>query len=168
MASPLHLCGGPDDRVRTARATVDDGDLPRYPRSDRARGYPGQSTRELVTHFAFLSVHRLCRITVTSQSRVPGSTFGHLPALVLIPCVALFSSLLIGVSIAGGILAMRDLHRAFAARSDARAAEGWLLLHGSRGVRGLGLVTPVLLPLLFASVWLFLLIRAAHETLGAR
>jgi hypothetical protein len=99
-------------------------------------------------------------ITVTNQSRDAGSASSTFPLLVLIPCLAVFSSLLIGVSIVGGILAMRDLRSRFGARPDARAAEGIVLLHASRGVRTLGLLTPLLLTLLYASVWLFLLIRA--------
>ncbi len=98
-------------------------------------------------------------ITTGNQAQLSGSNFRTFPLLVLIPSVALISSLLIGLSILAGILAMRDLRRIFSGHPEVGAETGLPALHGKRYVRVLGLVAPVALPLLFFAVWLFVLIR---------
>jgi hypothetical protein len=98
-------------------------------------------------------------ITVTNQTQVSGSTFHTFPLLVLIPCVAIFSSALVGMSVVAGITAMRELRRTFAAYAATSADTRLPPLHGRHIWRALGLVTPASLPLLFLCVWLFLLIR---------
>jgi hypothetical protein len=98
-------------------------------------------------------------VTVGNQGRLSESTLRHFPLLVVIPCLALCSSLLIAISIVAGVLAMRELRRAFSNCVGACADTGLPPIHGRKHLRGLGLVAPLSLPALFSSVWLFLLVR---------
>jgi hypothetical protein len=74
----------------------------------------------------------------------------------IIPVVALLNSLLILVSIAGALKAVRELRCRY--RQQAEILE-LLPLQTSRVARVLGLSAPIILPLLFLTVWLFLLLH---------
>jgi hypothetical protein len=82
---------------------------------------------------------------------------GRLSALEdLIPIVSLLNSLLIFVSILAALKSIRELRREY--RNQAGNLEG-LALQTSRMTRVLGLSAPVILPLVFVMVWLYLLMR---------
>jgi hypothetical protein len=74
----------------------------------------------------------------------------------IIPIVGLLNSLLILVSILAALKAIRELRREYL--QHGRILEA-IPLQTSPTARTLGLSAPVLLPLLFLAVWLFLLIR---------
>ena len=81
----------------------------------------------------------------------------RLEALIrLIPVVAIINSLLIFVSILAALKAICELRRAYSRQPQTLDL---LPLQTSRGVRLAGLSAPVLLPLLFFAVWLFLLLQ---------
>jgi hypothetical protein len=74
----------------------------------------------------------------------------------IVPIVALLNSLLILTSILGALKAIRELRRGYQ-----QGPGPWeeIPLQTSRFARVSGLSAPVLLPLLFFAVWLFLLMR---------
>lgn len=74
----------------------------------------------------------------------------------IIPIVALLNSLLIAFSIFGALIAINQLRCSYKKRT---AALRTLPLQTSPVPRALGLAAPVLLPLLFLAVWLFLLMQ---------
>ncbi|HLX70801.1 MAG TPA: hypothetical protein VKV04_14325 [Verrucomicrobiae bacterium] len=74
----------------------------------------------------------------------------------VIPIVALLNSLLIFVSIMAALIAIRELRRQY--HNHPENLDG-LGLQTHRITRVLGFAAPVILPLLFLSVWLFLLVR---------
>ena len=85
-----------------------------------------------------------------------GNTFvGRLQTLTeIIPVVALVNSLLIFVSILAALKAITELRREYLRQPELLKT---LPLQTSRVARAAGLSAPVLLPLLFFAVWLFLL-----------
>ena len=81
----------------------------------------------------------------------------HLSILArIIPIVALLNSLLIFISILGALKAIRELRDTYRQQSDIL---GIIPLQTSKTARRLGLSAPLLLPLLFLAVWLFLLFQ---------
>ena len=99
-------------------------------------------------------------IRVPQLTRVPDS-----PACVdgvinlrgkIIPVVALLNSLLIFVSITAALKAIRELRHRYQAQMETFEV---IALQTSKSARVLGLSAPVLLPLLFLAVWLFLLLQ---------
>jgi hypothetical protein len=72
----------------------------------------------------------------------------------IIPIVALLNSLLILVSILAALKAIRELRSGYCEKPGILEV---IPLQTSRIARTLGLSAPVLLPLLFLAVWLFLL-----------
>jgi hypothetical protein len=72
----------------------------------------------------------------------------------IIPIVAVINSFLIGLSIFGALKAIRELRKEY-------LRQGQLLevipLQSSRFARGMGFSAPIILPPLFAAVWLYLL-----------
>lgn len=74
----------------------------------------------------------------------------------IIPIVALLNSLLIAFSIFAALIAINQLRYGYKKRT---AALRTLPLQTSRAPRVMGLAAPVLLPLLFFAVWLYLLIQ---------
>ena len=87
-----------------------------------------------------------------------GANFlGRLSALEdIIPIVALLNSLLIFVSILAALKAIKELRREYQSQPGNLEA---LKLQTSCMTRVLGFSAPVLLPLLFLAVWLYLLAR---------
>ena len=82
---------------------------------------------------------------------------GRLSALEdLISIVSLLNRLLIFVSILAALKSIRELRREY--RNQVGNLEG-MALQTSRVTRLLGLSAPVILPLVFVMVWLFLLMR---------
>ena len=80
----------------------------------------------------------------------------HLTTLArIIPIVALLNSLLIAISIMGALKAIRELRNEYSRHAQVLEA---LPLQTSRFARCMGLSAPVLLPLLFLAVWLYLLV----------
>jgi hypothetical protein len=81
----------------------------------------------------------------------------HLATLArIIPIVAVINSLLIGLSIFGALKAIRELRKEY--RRQGQPLEV-IPLQTSRFARGMGLSAPILLPPLFAAVWLYLLVQ---------
>jgi len=85
-----------------------------------------------------------------------GNVFiGHLDTLArIIPVVALINSLLIAVSIFGALKAVRELRAEYFKGEFLKTVP----LQTSRFARYMGVSAPVLLPLLFLAVWLYLLL----------
>ena len=77
----------------------------------------------------------------------------------LLPIVAIFTALLIFISILAALKAIRELRRAYQAKAS--GPDG-LLFQTSISTRLLGLAAPTLLPLLFVVVWSALLIHTFH------
>lgn len=81
----------------------------------------------------------------------------HLRTLIrIIPIVALLNSLLIAISITAAIVAINHLRRSYQNQPGTLQV---VPLQTTLGTRVMGLSAPVLLPLLFLSVWLFLLMQ---------
>jgi hypothetical protein len=95
---------------------------------------------------------------LTTSPATGGNIFvNHLATLArIIPVVALLNSLLILVSILAALKAIRELRCGY--RKQSKTLE-IIPLQTSRAARTLGLAAPVLLPLLFLAVWLFLLLQ---------
>ena len=95
---------------------------------------------------------------LTTSPTTGGNVFvSHLLVLArIIPVVALLNSLLIFVSITAALKAIRELRRAYQHQSEMLET---ISLQTSKSARVLGLSAPVLLPLLFLAVWLFLLFQ---------
>jgi len=74
----------------------------------------------------------------------------------IIPIVALLNSLLISISITAAIIAINQLRHGY---QQQPATLQLIPLQTARETRALGLSAPVLLPLLFLAVWLYLLIK---------
>jgi hypothetical protein len=74
----------------------------------------------------------------------------------IIPIVALLNSLLIFISILAALKAINELRCAYQKQPGNLEA---VPLQTSRAARTLGFSAPVLLPMLFLAVWLFLLVR---------
>jgi hypothetical protein len=99
-------------------------------------------------------------IVTNGMATQPGSGgnvfINHLSSLArIIPIVALLNSFLILVSILGALKAIRELRNAYRKQSEVLVL---IPLQTSKGARLMGLSAPVLLPLLFLSVWLYLLL----------
>ena len=92
---------------------------------------------------------------LTSSAGNGANTFANrLQTLVqIIPVVALLNSFLIAISIFAALMAISQLRRSY----QQSATLEILPLQTSRTARAFGLSAPVLLPLLFFAVWLFLL-----------
>jgi hypothetical protein len=95
---------------------------------------------------------------LASLSGGGGNAFvNHLSTLArIIPMVALLNSLLILISILAALKAIRELRDGYRKQPEIL---GIIPLQTSRTARTLGLSAPVLLPLLFLAVWLFLLVH---------
>jgi hypothetical protein len=85
----------------------------------------------------------------------PGSRF-HLRLMHLVPLVAIVSSALIFVGIAAAVRAMGWIRGLWSARAADESSLGLPPLHTPGSVKA-GLAAPILLPLMFIGVWLFLL-----------
>ncbi len=101
-------------------------------------------------------------ITVGNASALPPAdrmATAKATLLLLIPVVALSTSALIALPIAGGVLAMRNLRRFAQPTLDRARREGYPLppIQGARFTQSLGLTAPLILPVLFSIVWLLLL-----------
>jgi hypothetical protein len=95
---------------------------------------------------------------MTISHATGASTFvNHLLVLArIIPVVALLNSLLILVSILATLKAIRELRNEYHRQPGILEA---IPLQTSKSTRALGLSSPVLLPLLFLAVWLYLLFQ---------
>jgi len=78
--------------------------------------------------------------------------------LVLISALATATCILIFLSILSGIAAMANLRRLYERTATASPGE-FPPIQGSRFTQLLGLAAPILLPILFMSAWLLLLLR---------
>lgn len=79
--------------------------------------------------------------------------------LYLIPLVAFAISAVICFGITAGVLAMRTLRRQYQAYVDAVVALPLPPVQGYRITRVLGISAPLILPVMFLVVWLFLLVK---------
>ena len=87
----------------------------------------------------------------------PNTHVIHLQTLIrIVPIVGLLNSLLIAISILAAIVAIEQLRLRYHKQP---ATLQLLPLQTTPATRILGLTAPVLLPLLFLAVWLFLLIK---------
>jgi len=95
---------------------------------------------------------------LTTVPTVAGNLYvNHLATLArIIPIVALLNSLLIAISIVGALKAIRELRDEY---RNCGPVLDLIPLQTSRVARTWGLSAPVLLPLLFLVVWLFLLME---------
>ena len=95
---------------------------------------------------------------MTTSPASGGNVFvNHLLTLArIIPVVALLNSLLIAISILAALKAVRELRHGYRRQPDTLEA---IPLQTSKSARVLGLSAPVLLPLLFLAVWLYLLVQ---------
>jgi hypothetical protein len=95
---------------------------------------------------------------LSASSITGGNKFvGHLDILArIIPVVALVNSLLIATSIFGALKAIRELREEYQRQTQFLEI---IPLQTSQFARDLGLSAPVLLPLLFGAVWLYLLLQ---------
>jgi hypothetical protein len=76
----------------------------------------------------------------------------------MIPAVACISDVLIYCSVIAGVLALYRLRRAYA--THVAPVGNFPEIHGSRLTRGLGIASPILLPLVFLIAWLIVWSRA--------
>ena len=79
--------------------------------------------------------------------------------LVAVPILAIIASFLILTTIAAGTIAMHELRARFAPYDDAAADLQLPPIQGRSLTRILGLCGPILLPILFLTIWLVLLIH---------
>jgi len=95
---------------------------------------------------------------MTTTPATGGNIFvSHLSTLArIIPIVALLNSLLIAVSILAALKAILELRDAYRRQPEPLEI---IPLQTSKSARVLGLSAPVLLPLLFLAVWLYLLVQ---------
>jgi len=95
---------------------------------------------------------------ISAPLATPANVFINRLAILeqIIPIVALLNSLLIFISILGALKAIWELRREYDRKP--RTLED-IPLQTSRLARVSGLSAPVLLPLLFLAVWLFLLLQ---------
>jgi len=80
--------------------------------------------------------------------------------VLLVPLVAVCSCLMIYTTVVAGVLALRNLREFVSRRPDLQEPDHLPPIHGSFVTSTLGLVVPLLLPLLFLIVWMLLLVRA--------
>jgi hypothetical protein len=107
--------------------------------------------------FLFTAYAIVTNALATSPGKNVDSFINHLLALVkIIPIVALLNSLLIAASIIAALIAINQLRCGYKKQG---ATLGILRLQTSRVPRVLGLAAPVILPLLFFAVWLYLLMQ---------
>jgi hypothetical protein len=85
------------------------------------------------------------------------STFQHGRLMQLIPIVAIASSALIFVGIVAAIRAMRWVRGLLRARVPDETALGLPPIHTPGSMASAGLVAPIILPIVFVAVWLYLL-----------
>ncbi len=79
--------------------------------------------------------------------------------LLLIPGLSIVTSLLVSLSIFSGIVALKNLRKFFTNRGGGPAEDAFPPVQGYRSTRTAGLAAPVLLPMIFMGVWLYLLAR---------
>ncbi|HEX3355346.1 MAG TPA: hypothetical protein VHS31_00090 [Tepidisphaeraceae bacterium] len=79
--------------------------------------------------------------------------------LTIIPMVAIATAILISLAIVSGYRAMRALRKHYAVFSDSLASTPLPPIQGVRNHRLMGMVAPTLLPVLFMSVWIYLLVK---------
>jgi hypothetical protein len=79
--------------------------------------------------------------------------------LVIIPTVAILTSVLLLLAICSGIAAMSALRAGYNTIAPKPADHLLPPIHGSTATRLTGMAAPVLLPPLFMAVWIFLLVR---------
>ena len=79
---------------------------------------------------------------------------------IVIPIVAMLTCLLIYAAIIGGLLAIRNLHRLYGKYFGPPSAACLPPVQGYRHTQFMGQATPLLLPLVFLTVWLVLLITS--------
>jgi hypothetical protein len=83
--------------------------------------------------------------------------------LVILPIIAIITSLIILPAIYGAMLAMRRLRDIFHKSHGDASQYGLPPLHGARLTQILGHLAPAMLPLLFFCVWLFVILGLTHR-----
>ena len=81
---------------------------------------------------------------------------------ILIPLVAIITSAVILVTICAGVLAMHNLRGLFQKHVRECDCSELPPVHGFRQTWALGLVAPLVLPVVFLAVWTFLLVHNPH------
>jgi hypothetical protein len=79
--------------------------------------------------------------------------------LAMVPVVAILSSVLIFFTIAAGAIAMRNLRLQFKALTAQAQDTRLPPVQGVRGTRAMGMLAPLVLPIVFMTIWLMLLYR---------
>lgn len=100
-------------------------------------------------------------ITLNAPATGRSADFAHQQELlaILVPLVASAISVLILGTIIAGKLAMWRLLRHFFKYAPAKIPPEYPEIQGARLTRGLGISAPLLLPIIFTGVWIFLLLR---------
>jgi hypothetical protein len=107
--------------------------------------------------FLFTAYAIVSNALTTASANNANIHLGHLTTLShIVPVVALLNSFLIFVSILAALRAIRELRKGYARQPVHLEA---INLQTSRLVRWSGLSAPVLLPLMFLAVWIFLLAK---------
>jgi len=107
--------------------------------------------------FLFTAYAIVTNALTTASARTVNTYINHLLALVkIVPIVALLNSLLIAASIFAALIAINQLRRDY---KKQEATLRVLPLQTTPVPRVLGLAAPVILPLVFFAVWLFLLMQ---------
>jgi hypothetical protein len=88
----------------------------------------------------------------------PAYLAGKRALLVVAPIVGITTGLLILLAILSGVVAMTNLRRLYTEHAG-RIPAGLPPIQGSAWTRMTGIAAPVLLPILFMAVWVFLLLR---------
>jgi len=103
---------------------------------------------------------------LSSAAPKGGTAFVHQWAALfqLIPLVAVSNAVLIYVSILAALKAIRELRHQYQARLDEKAMPA---LQTRATTRLLGLSAPLLVPLLFVAVWLFLFVHGHASAIEA-
>ena len=82
------------------------------------------------------------------------------PMLIVVPLVALLTSLLLSITIIAGLVAIANLRRLFDSHVAKPAQHQLPPIQGYRDTRVFGQAGPILLPFIFAAAWIYLIVTA--------
>ncbi len=112
-----------------------------------------------VTSQSFLfSAYAIIAGGITPNTSKAGLDAKHV-LLVVIPLMAIATSVLILIAIYSGIAAMTAIRQRYSRLVPKPDDSPLPPIHGNARTRALGMAAPVLLPPLFMAVWIFLLVR---------
>lgn len=121
----------------------------------------GQRLSWFVAAQAFLFTAYAITVSNSGPNHVPLIIERMHLLLWLIPMTSILTCVLIYVAILAGILAMADLRRLYQKHADFEAVTGLPPVLGFRQAQIMGQVAPMLVPLVFFTVWVILLTHGA-------